>query len=119
MTLLAGFLAALGMKRPFYRAVRTSSYDKLVRDDRPRPDYARLAAHLASLPGLGVTLTFAQMEEIVGEPLPLAAHVLPGWWSYAPGARYPHARGWVDAGWRVEQVDLYAGTVSLVREATG
>ena len=87
--------------------------------DKPMPDYARLAAHLASLPGARVTLTLAQIEEILGEPLPLGAHIHPGWWSYAPGARNPQARGWSDAGWRLEQADLHAGTISLVREAPG
>ena len=120
VTLLGGLCgAATRMQRLLHRTAIPSPYAEPVRDYRPLPDYARLAAHLASLPGPGVTLTLAQVEEIAGGPLPLAARIVTRWWNYAPGARNPQGRGWVDAGWRVEQVDLHAGTVSLVREATG
>ena len=38
-------------------------------------DYARLTAHLRVRAEPRVTLTFAVIEAILGEPLPLAAHV--------------------------------------------
>ena len=81
------------------------------------PDYARLAAHLRTRAAPQVILTFEAIEAILGEPLPLAARVQSGWWRLAPGPRTPQARAWSDAGWRVEQVDLYTATVTLVPEA--
>ena len=33
-----------------------------------------------------------------------------------PGSRTPQARAWLDAGRRVEQIDLYDGAVTFVNE---
>ena len=62
--------------------------------------YQPLADYLAALPPrLGsVTLTFAELETLVGElpPSVLTQH----WWANTGAS--PHGRLWLDAGWIVE-----------------
>jgi hypothetical protein len=43
--------------------------------------YQRLADWLTGQPHEGVTLTFAQVQTILGAPLPLSAEVDSSWWT--------------------------------------
>lgn len=52
-----------------------------------------------------VTLTFAQIEKILGKPLPEGALIERGWWSNRRRSS-PQARAWLDAGYKVMTVDL-------------
>jgi hypothetical protein len=63
-----------------------------------------------------VTLTFSRIDGIIGENLPMSAYKSEQWWANLPSA--PHARGWLDAGWEVQKVDLKEGSVTFkkVRE---
>ncbi len=87
--------------------------------------YAPLAEQLAARAAAGerrVTLTFAQVEALIGRPLPApsrAARRHRPWWHGLGNA--PHAwYGWQRVGWRVETVDLAAETVTFARpEGTG
>ena len=65
--------------------------------------YDPLAAYLAALPADEVTLTFAEIEAIVGAPLPATAR-LSSFWSTTP--RLLVARPWLRAGWRVARAHL-------------
>ena len=52
-----------------------------------------------------LTLTFAEIEEIIGEPLPRSAKVLGRrWWSNNTKGR-AQGTGWINAGWRVVGLD--------------
>src|SRR5215216_4708229 len=68
---------------------------------RGRRKYQPLAAYLAGLPSdvSDVTLTLAEIEAILGEPLPAGA-VTDAWWGIASS---PQGRGWLDAGWWVRR----------------
>ena len=68
---------------------------------RPPDPYEPLRLHLAAHPGEELTLTFAELETLLGAPLPDEAW-LRTWWTNAPGV--PHARAWLRAGWRVRWV---------------
>jgi hypothetical protein len=68
---------------------------------RPPGPYESLRAFLATQPGDELTLTFAEMERLLGAPLPAAAW-LRSWWTNAADA--PQARAWLKAGWRVRWV---------------
>jgi hypothetical protein len=79
--------------------------------------YDRLAEHLAGLDAPVITLTFAEIEAIVG-PLPgEARRTNPSWWGTTPRARYrhPHTRYWRAAGYQADRPDLAAETVTFRR----
>ena len=66
----------------------------------PRPKssrYQRLADYLAAQPGDEVRLNFAQIEALLGAPLPTSAYVRNWWWS--KGAKRLAAQPWRAAGW--------------------
>jgi hypothetical protein len=52
-----------------------------------------------------VRLTFQDVEGIINRPLPRSAYRHREWWANNPTG-HSHARSWVDAGWRTENVDL-------------
>jgi hypothetical protein len=51
-----------------------------------------------------VKLSFARIDGIIGENLPIVAYRDEGWWSNAQGN--VHSRGWLNAGWDVQEVNL-------------
>lgn len=57
--------------------------------------------------------SFAEIEEVLGFPLPKAASAQ-SWWL---GAEKPHHAAWTAPGWRVLDVDREAGSVLFAREA--
>lgn len=72
--------------------------------------YHPLFSHLQQAAGEPVTLTFAQIEELLGTPLPGSARARAGWWSNrSQGA--VQAAAWMDAGYHVVGVDLQTETV--------
>ncbi len=52
------------------------------------------------------TLTFDEMEKILGFKLPKSAYAYRQWWANSTSPhRHPHAQSWLAAGWRVEAVN--------------
>ncbi|HEX9963542.1 MAG TPA: hypothetical protein VGB04_00995 [Allosphingosinicella sp.] len=68
--------------------------------------YQPLATHLQSASAGEWSATFAQVEQVLGFPLPPSARKHREWWSNQAGTGHSQARGWQDAGWRVRKVDL-------------
>ncbi len=60
-----------------------------------------------------VKLSFARLDGILGDNLPMQAYKSESWWSNSPSS--VHARGWLEAGWAVESVDLKEGYVVFRR----
>ncbi len=56
-----------------------------------------------------VQLSFAKMDGIVGDNLPMEAYKAEKWWENVPS--HLHAKGWLDAGWEVQSVNLKEGYV--------
>jgi hypothetical protein len=56
-----------------------------------------------------VRLTFARIDGIIGENLPMNAYRSEKWWGNSPTS--PHAKGWLDVGWEVQEVNLKEGFV--------
>jgi len=74
--------------------------------------YMHLAKYLRGQLGGEVELSFAELERILGSPLPKSARELRVWWSN--DATHSQARfGWLAAGWRVESVNLSEGRVAF------
>ena len=83
----------------------------------PRPPskrYRRLAAYFETQPPSPLTRTFAQIEGLLGGPLPLGAYS-PAWWAW-PSMAVPQVLA--DIGWQVAAVDVPARTVTFTRVPT-
>jgi len=50
-----------------------------------------------------ISLTFDQIEAIIGAALPRSARVSRAWWA---NSATPQGQAWLDAGWLVDAVDL-------------
>lgn len=68
--------------------------------------YEPLSTHLGATRLNEWSTTFAEVEQILGFPLPSSARKHREWWSNQAGAGHSQARGWQDAGWQVWKVDL-------------
>jgi hypothetical protein len=80
--------------------------------------YEPLSTHLQADSASEWSATFAQIEQVLGFPLPPSARKHREWWSNQAGAGHSQARGWQDAGWQVCKVDL-AGEQVTFRRADG
>jgi len=56
-----------------------------------------------------VKLSFARIDGIIGENLPMSAYRSEKWWENSPSI--PHTKGWLDEGWEVREVNLKEGYV--------
>jgi hypothetical protein len=56
-----------------------------------------------------VKLSFARIDGIIGENLPMSAYRNEKWWDNSQSS--PHAHGWLNAGWEVQEVNLKEGYV--------
>jgi hypothetical protein len=56
-----------------------------------------------------VKLAFARIDGLIRENLPMSAYRSEKWWQNLPTS--PHAHGWLDAGWEVQEVNLKEGYV--------
>lgn len=60
-----------------------------------------------------VTLSFGDLEDIIGRALPPSARRHRAWWANSPSGT--PARQWLAEGWRARQVDLAGERVRLAR----
>lgn len=65
--------------------------------------YEKLKSHLQSINQDRVTMTFAEIEEILGFSLPNSAYKHRAWWSNTDS--HTQARAWLDAGWKVSIIN--------------
>jgi hypothetical protein len=63
---------------------------------------------------VSATVTFAEIERLLGHLLPATARMERAWWTYA-GPRHPHIRAWRAAGWTVKAFDRWDHQVTFVR----
>jgi len=54
-----------------------------------------------------VKLSFAKIDGIMGDNLPMSAFRSEKWWSNSSSS--VHAKAWLDAGWKVQEVNLEEG----------
>jgi hypothetical protein len=76
--------------------------------------YAPLTTWLLSFDGDRVTLTFAQIEEMLGSALPASSHIHEAHWRGSTPGRPGAAIA--AAGWGVERVDQMGQTVTLTKQ---
>ena len=73
--------------------------------------YDPLSARLAGHAGPEWRASFAELEEVLGFPLPKTARTGKTWWK--SNAAAAHARAWTEAGWEVADVDQAKGLVTF------
>lgn len=61
-----------------------------------------------------ISMTFSELEQVLGFTLPKSAYAYPAWWANN-GQGHTHAQAWLDAGYKVEDVDLRAKTVGFLK----
>lgn len=62
-----------------------------------------------------VPMSFRDIEEILGFPLPRSARQYQPWWANTGGS-HVHAQSWLKAGWRATGVDLGRERLTFVRD---
>lgn len=78
--------------------------------------YKALTNYLKAQPKAAqtVTLSFDEMHAILGSPLPRSASTHRPWWGNQ-NPPHPQTSGWLDAGFKVDQVNVSSGSVRFVR----
>jgi len=61
--------------------------------------------------------SFPDIEKLLGFKLPQSALTYPAWWSNDETG-HSHAKAWLDAGWRTEEVDLAGRKLTFTRVKT-
>jgi hypothetical protein len=77
--------------------------------------YQLLTERLAGHPEPEWRASFAEIEEVLGFPLPRAARRGAAWWL---DDGKPHVRAWYGPGWSIGQVDHTGGTVTFRRQVS-
>jgi hypothetical protein len=91
-----------------------------MRSRTPRPfsadsKYFPLHQYLLSREGPSFRLTFEDIEEILGIPLPPGARSHRAWWGNGTWG-HSQSRSWLLAGWRAINADIENETVDFARE---
>jgi hypothetical protein len=87
---------------------------EVIEPDESR--YANIAIYLNSR-GLGVdelTLSFSEIEQIIGGELPISARQHRSWWAN-DSTSHVQSQQWLNVGWRVASINLTAARVTFVR----
>lgn len=80
---------------------------------KPGSKYYRLFEHLQRCRQEAVTLTFTEIETLIGYSLPASARARKTWWSNRDSTRALQVGSWVRAGYQVGSVDLDQQTVTF------
>lgn len=74
--------------------------------------YALLYDYLQKTDLNKITMTFFELEQVLGFILPRSACTYSAWWA---NGGHSHAHAWLDAGYKVERIDLRTKTVSFYK----
>lgn len=76
--------------------------------------YAPLTRHLAARHEPRITMGFAEIERVLGFPLPRSARTHRPWWANSDHG-HVQSKAWLDAGYGSSEVDLEAERLEFVR----
>lgn len=79
------------------------------------PKYDVLKDRLSADGRAVVVLDWAELQDLLDGGLPASARRHRAWWSNEPQGRHAQARGWLDAGYLVDDVNLPSGPVIFKR----
>lgn len=68
--------------------------------------YDRLFHHLMTKQGDKWAASFAEIEAVLGFPLPDSASRYPAWWANQTGGGHSQSGSWQQAGWQTSNLDL-------------
>jgi CBS domain-containing protein len=74
------------------------------------------SGHIAS--GNEIQVSFHELESIIESPFPNTARKHRAWWANDYTSPHRHSLFWLRAGWKVENIDLTAETVTFKRSDT-
>jgi hypothetical protein len=77
--------------------------------------YEPLCKYLIDRTERVVRMTFAEIEQVLGRPLPPSARKHQAWWANEEVGTHSHARSWLDARRKTRGLDLNAATVEFVK----
>lgn len=79
--------------------------------------YTPLENYLRELPKsqMEVTLRFEEIEGILKTQLPSSAYEDRRWWEHEKEGNHVKARAWLNAGWKIERLNVNEKRVMLVR----
>lgn len=77
--------------------------------------YSALSQHLSTLSANSASLTFSEIEEIIGDQLPSSAFKHHAWWANESDGTHTWAHLWQAAGWQKDSVDFERQIVSFRR----
>lgn len=80
---------------------------------KPGSKYYPLFEHLQRCNQEAVTLTFTEIEALMGCSLPTSALRKKNWWSNRDSSSALQAGAWISAGYQIESVDLIQQTVTF------
>lgn len=63
-----------------------------------------------------IQMGFGKIEEKIQDKLPRSAEIYREWWSNELVGSHVQARAWMNAGWRVDTVDLMGRVVKFVQK---
>lgn len=78
--------------------------------------YQGLADHLAARKDDSWEASFAEVEQVLGRPLPPSAYRYNAWWANQTGPGHSQTHGWRSAGWKTTKLDLEGRRVRFERE---
>ena len=78
--------------------------------------YQPLTRHLSAQRGGRVSMSFAEIERVLGAKLPASANTHRAWWSNNPRNNVM-TKAWLDAGFQSEQVDIDGKKLVFSRKA--
>jgi hypothetical protein len=81
--------------------------------------YGPLNEYLQNSSEKEITLSFNQVEKIIGDKLPPSAKKHQAWWANEAEGQHVHAHAWMDAGWKVESVNRTEHWVRFIRTYHG
>jgi hypothetical protein len=79
--------------------------------------YSKLTEHLVSWDSDDLTVSFEELEKILGFPLPRSAYSYPAWWANQAGEGHSQSSAWQSVGWRTGELDIANERVSFSRRA--
>jgi len=77
--------------------------------------YSALSQHLSALSANSASLTFSEIEEIIGDKLPSSAFKHHAWWANESDGTHTWAHLWQAAGWLRDSVDFEQRIVTFRR----
>jgi hypothetical protein len=81
--------------------------------------YQALADRLAARKDDSWEASFAELEQILGRPLPPSAYRYNAWWANQTGPGHSQTHGWRSVGWKTAKLDLERRRVRFERAPAG